>query len=96
MEIFAEIVQPPTIFAKKIIIDVWLSSEYISMSNSKPIKLALIRPVFCIEAIVKLNWNKVCKQKTQQQQKKSQANAAENNPNQTKPSQNQLKFIKLT
>ena len=67
MEIFAEIVQPPTIFAKKIIIDVWLSSEYISMSNSKPIKSALIRPVFCIEAIVKLNWNKVCKQKKQQQ-----------------------------
>ena len=84
MEIFAEIVQPPTIFAKKIIIDVSLSSEYISMSNSKPIKLALIRPVFCIEAIVKLNWNKVCKQKTQQQQKKK-AKQTRPRTTQTKP-----------
>ena len=88
MEIFAEIVQPPTIFAKKIIIDVWLSSEYISMSNSKPIKLALIRPVFCIEAIVKLNWNKVCKQKTQQQQKKKPSKRGREQP---KPNQTQSK-----
>ena len=26
--------------------------------------LALIRPVFCIGAIVKQNWNKVCKKKS--------------------------------
>ena len=32
--------------------------------------LALIRPVFCIGAIVKPNWNKVCKKK----KKKSTAN----------------------
>ena len=28
--------------------------------------LALIRPVFCIGAIVKPNWNKVCKKKHQE------------------------------
>ena len=35
----------------------WICVTYV------PILLALIRPVFCIAAIVEPNWNKVCKKK---------------------------------